>query len=1390
MPWHPIGRGRLAASALPLAPCVAFWRAAQSAQHRIEVPDSLLAYPNCALYAQCTDPLVGAFLFTVPFTDTIARDDLYEYASQQVDLQSPEPWSPQIPPGADRSQFRLCLTLAMRIKLLVQARRLGSLPDDLVCAWLDAHILLTLAIDALGTAPPDDSPAVSLLMARYAPAHYTALRQSDMPDLAAELERCNVFVDGIDTHREDAFVDLFSKALPRRYDSKDLVTKVADAATRNAGFAAFVRLMVAASQLGIYAEARTRPPFAVRRAVYQLHFFELDLVLRAHSTAVPLGGTAAAVRRAFATTQLEERVLEHLDDNEATHIEIHCLSYTQSLAHTYSGVAAPRRPKAPDATADGVVRRSRKKTLHSAVVQHTMLARAVGEVEDANQRAPLCAVLTAPCDGNGLLNQTTLRLYGRDQADDIAAALSGANTVARLVYERNCGLDVHEQRRAAGYVPADAAEPADAWAPIDYAVAVAGGNALVRPSDHVLPSEERLQGDALFFEWLTTSVSSWTGRARRTSTRGRRTTFLNQLPLVLAVREYIVFAMRRWCEPMRYALERLVRWETWEQGCLAAADTLRAKLTERCARPDWNAAFLLSDPYPYVDAAIAMPETQFDAHCEPFLDALLHRFVETSRGWHGKSANKAPTKSREPADTAPVDAVVPRETEVLLRHALRFWQYARSAPPAAEAPLEPYEHAQNRARPLDFVIEPVFHRDVAMTPAQIRDEFVTKARFPLSIFHASGATLDQFDVCRQAYAVATSAEQRYAALQEYVEWLAATSVYQYQLMYTYCRVVNRYVQIRSFQLPLHVAEHQRRALRNQNCMPTNAALPPHLLRGLVCGGCARVATFLPPADQRQATIAFGNDEVRVLTTPSDDEHVFAAVRARGNRPLPYESLQPADSWLSVLHHRARDAPPVYDRYCGPETGEASMAQLYAPETVGLRPLRMTESQYEARVRATFACDHIDRNAAPLDRRHGLALVASAPRQQMVARGRGRLGEMAFADALWREVDERMMRLGGAASGERSYLLMGHALPGTDPRFAQMRFACKTHSSRSESRKSRATARTSSLAEASAAAELLSDDDGEEAVPTDQDKASATRSARLLIKQCREANAGAIFAACGRELMIEVEYLGRALYFTGLDASRCATANDDDYVAICCDCLAATRSGDLRAIADRIVCTPCYTASRLCSGSVVQRTARGESIKKATTAVPNALSNDALQAVQGATRQLLFSPSYATLCSEVVALGTVCVMDQCKSVKSADTAFYGLEVLCDTNVGNEAFGFIYFCQIHARLYRALFNSPTRLPLSTVRYFMADSKRFANNVGMHGNFLETVMRGDARSTDDRTRTDLGKQIVAQKRGSLDQRRKQRKVALGNSARHLEQQERAAVERLLDAPPNTEN
>lgn len=1337
------------------------------------VPEALLVYPNCYLYEQQQRSAAAVFLFAVPLIDVARQHRLFEVEGGDAPWRAPAPLLPD-----NDSSISVCRALELRIRLLVQLCAEQDAADSFAVqsayAWLDAHLLMANAIDALGYSPDDHSPELALVLARYSPTHYMALREAELPELTQELERCNLFVGGVDLHKEDHFVDLFSKALPRSYDTKDLVTKVADSAVRNTGFLGFLKVAVAATQLGLYSHASQRAPFAVRYAVYRFFFFELDPQLRSYARTSPTPGTAASVRSLFDLSLIVQRLEEHQRvTGDTSRVEAHYLSYTKSLAHTHETAVTGRKAKAVEST-EGVVHRSRKKTLHVAVCVHPATAAAQPATWTDEERMRACALpLPSTWDGAALRARTTLRFDG-ESADSVCGGLFAANAVARLVSERNCGADVYEQRRAEGLLDADApASPAAPFAAIDYDAAA---TTLQLPRDLVVPSEERVQSDALFFEWLTTSAVQFAAPKNvRASARARRkkSDFVFQSTLLLAVREYMVFALRRWCAPLRSAYERMVHWQRWEDELLGAAERFRGDLAETVV----TCGALLTDIRPHLALSEYMPQTQFRPHNEPFLSALLHRFALVSRGYQVKVHDEW----REPQDLAPVDAVLPRETELLLRYSLHYWQYPRSQPAlASELPLEVCSgDANTHHQPADFCIEPVLLAQTglgvgaAASADSIRASLVERAGFPLEIFHASAGSIEAFGMCRTAYRGSATADEADECVKRYVELLAADSAFQFQLIYAFCRAVDRHLHIRSFPLPRHIVEHQMRALRNQNCMPADARVPPHLLRGLVCMGCARVATFLPPTEQRQSTMAFGNDEIRILTTPSDDEYVFRAMRRR-THPLELSCLTGADSWLQVLNHRARDAPPVYDRYCGTESQAGTPAELEAPETVGLLPLDATEEDAQERARQIFAGTLSADAPPPCDRR--MALIGRefdnrAP--QMVARGRGRLGELTFADAVWEAVDKRVSAL---CRGGESFLLMGHSLTNSDPRYARMRFACKSHCSRSETKKGKQSA--SMLAAEEQQQQPQDDEDDEEAAAVAVD----ARRARLATKQSRDAHSNAIFAACGRELMREVDYLGRALYYTALDVFKRVVWNAGDFVAICCDCLAATRSADLRAIADRIVCKACYNASRLCSGSVALRTARGESTKTVATAVPSALTSDTLRVAHGAARQTLFSPSYAVLCNEVVNSGTVCALDRCTTVKSSETLFYGLEVLCDTDIGNEAFGFIYFCSTHARLYRALFNSTTRLPLSTVRYFMADSKRFAGNVGMHGNFLENVMRGDARATEHQFRSALIKEMDTKKRGAVQKRRAQRKQAIAAGARDTQAQERAATARQL--------
>ena len=508
----------------------------------------------------------------------------------------------------------------------------------------------------------------------------------------------------------------------------------------------------------------------------------------------------------------------------------------------------------------------------------------------------------------------------------------------------------------------------------------------------------------------------------------------------------------------------------------------------------------------------------------------------------------------------PVDHVVPRETEIMIQHLLQHWRYPRVAPPikldsvptaaapqtdkgttscgagsgADESVFQRY-HENIVASQLVFLIEPTSaptSMPEGVSAAEfIRTEFVERARFPLGIFHASDEMLRRFAACRAAYHLSPTNP----VVKEFVNWLVDHSLYQFFLLRTYCKVIERYTEIHTFALPQHIADHQMRTLRAQFCVPDDKPVPPHLMRSLVCMGCKRCASVFPKPTQRHSAMAVGNDEVRFVSR-TDDDDVFDRMRERNYLPIPLSELQSAKSWTEVLRHRALPSAEVYDRYCGPaESRERPAHMLENPEQYGCMPVDPSTADLDTFARGIFADTFTDtsRFANPTDRRRAVyterlpdpSLLPLRP----VASGQGRLGELAFDSALWHEVDRRMRLFdGGGPNDERSFLLLGHSIESEEgEQYATVKWTDATRRIKAEAKKSKqSTAQLSAITAIANKKERLK------------------KLAGYAAKRRRDAESMARFAACARRRMIEIDFCGRALRAANLYIAARAQTHEE------------------------------------------------------------------------------------------------------------------------------------------------------------------------------------------------------------------------------------------------------
>jgi len=140
-----------------------------------------------------------------------------------------------------------------------------------VLQWLDAHLLLTLAIDEMGQAPVDGRRWTAELLAAYRPSARTVFHEGELPDLTEHVRQCSFFGE---TQSKDALTIMFSKAIPHRCVVRDVITNIASSCIDDAAVLYMIRALMAAALLGVYRHARVHAPFDERRRIYWSFFYD------------------------------------------------------------------------------------------------------------------------------------------------------------------------------------------------------------------------------------------------------------------------------------------------------------------------------------------------------------------------------------------------------------------------------------------------------------------------------------------------------------------------------------------------------------------------------------------------------------------------------------------------------------------------------------------------------------------------------------------------------------------------------------------------------------------------------------------------------------------------------------------------------------------------------------------------------------------------------------------------------------------------------------------------------------------------------------------------------------------------------------------------------------
>lgn len=1333
----------------------------------------------------------------------------------------------------------------------LQKRKWAEQNLDALYVWLDAHLMIAMAIDELGYVPRDDSEEMTVLLECYAPDVHMAFTESELPDMSREIRRCGFISKRENNRKDDPIIESMEKAPPERCLSREAAMKCADVSAVNSSYFAWIKLLLAAMYLGVYHTSNYRGGWRYRWSVYRLFFYLTDRRLQPYCRAKKLpdgsevlGGTPAFLAREYDLNDLHDSLgIDQVSTfaarssmpksartsrgrSRSRTARVKKVLTTIKFRHYQTIVRLTHRAEMSD---NATRRRSRSapppvsiNNNATAPTSPTAKKTAVDDSDVKSAAAPpkKAKKKAAPKLRDGAMRNLTsanapadvLRAQGLTidydsmcSDEDFKQGLFVANTIGRLGVEKNRGHLYFEQRREVYMAHATAAQAAAAARepdkdpppinepplPLEMGEALKYKEAAKRTigEDRRMPSDEELQRDAIIFHAISSVIER---RSEGAASPEKEYTYQNVISL--ALRLFLMFGLERWNESVLTELCARTStldddcprtdWAAWQLGNCMIADVLRANLDALYNAPCKLGAFLTTyAPYE------AMKESTGDTE----RTAIINNLYTLEKETYLAATLRVMTTMLNAAGYADerLTHTPPTETPIIMRHLLMYWRYPRYAPPIdvdairrskkrevdlSDPRAELYSGGlaqskqQLRATILpaqaSFLIEPTTRLPAERaTHAEIAEQFVRPARFPLKLFHVDDVAIMEFNRHRHDYHMAPSD----LIIEDFLTTLARRDMYQFLVFYMYLQAVANHLSNRTWPLPRHIVDHQTRTLRSYYCIPEHVAVPRHFLKTLVCMGCQRCAAVMPALRKQAAAVAaatsaaesslgagidIGCDHVRWVTE-TDDDTVFAAIRRRGGLLMPRASMLPAESWTKVLHHRARTHRHAYDRYTL-ESTEESEELLAAPERFGYLPARPSEEQIVEQSHAIFARlfdeAFIEQFAAPSDVRRAMCNVSrpGAP-LHLVASGRGKLGELDFDERLCTEANRRIMLYAPPSSKQRSFQLWGHALTDRDRRYDTVRWVDATQRMKAESKKSKQLDKSKEQIDG-----IVQQDEKDSKMNT------------FGAKRRRDAQSMARVAQCAREQMLEVDLYGRALAQEQIfGVGRTQQQADDDFLMACCDCLGKVHGSRAYPIADRIVCKPCYIASQTRGGVVAKRSVRGESTKSIATARLSALSADSAALMRIAPNQRLLSPSFKTLHDCVVPNGTPCAMDRCKRTKSDLQLMYGLQVLRDIDVGNEAFGYIFFCKKHAALYSALFKSPFVVPLSSVKIFMLEGVRKFDTNLTNGNYLDRYLRSAAQSAHigmmERHRVDVAKK---QKTLANKKKKQQKEEALAAS------------------------
>lgn len=1235
--------------------------------------------------------LMLVFAFAVPFRDVAKDAVLLRTAVSIVNPQQRElDWS--MPLGNVSVYYRaLEMRLAYLNNLLdiVRARKAAAETDgaqsasdaarieNKVTLWRNGHIMLTLALEELGHVPSDEK-IWDVLLERYSPDVNMFLHAGDLPDLRDELHATPFLREPSSAQSTqnkiraaNAVLLAFTKVCPRRCGMRDLIDIMLEYAVRNVATLHFLMLVMAASQLGLYAFCNRRPDWRMTRDVYRLFFFELDERLRAHRQ-----HTQSEQDRLYARFAIAERDVSTATNRENPRVVFG--DYVDAVRTQYKAAL----DKAGKASADGVKQKAKRVRASTADS---------GGRSTARQRAEAVVATIATTTTAQSSDSKSAPIVIDDDETELQSALALANATARLEFDRNLGREYYEQRAAAGLLPTVDGVVQEFVAP-DVSVTDIYAVRRIASCDRRALSPVELMRRRIIYRFLSTLI---TYDNPRPNDQARFHAPSKEFPFTSALTQHIrefMFHLLEIDKPLLDELTARVQWRPWQRSVVANSDMLRARLSLVATQHGvpftrQHRVFLAVS-----QDKDAPTNNLYKTENEPFTGPLLKAmtsYLQTPRCM----------------TTTPVDYVVPREYYILMCELLRFWNYRYSYQDSALTPefdelasttttadddaaiqttsTAPYiETTSPPLAPFGYALTKAVPADDA-TDEWIDENIVRRLHFPGRLFHMTAATIDAYNSCYRSYAHDEDVDK---LLFTFAKNLATTSMFQFMLVLTFAQAVETHLSVMVLPLPAHIVQQQMRVMCARYRCIDPARVPRHAHYSLVCLSCKRYAGFVATAKRPNVCQAEGTLDVRTLVS-TDDIAVLDRVRRRGGLLAPNE-LDGAESMYKVFEHRALHGA-VYDKYVRDpldrdgelerrargdynayDRREPWNPRTPADELTTVQRLYAAAMQRRAtapptlpdpRTTSTLYAIDADGCVVPPSIADGALPRGSLPPMRAVATD-GQLESELLFNRQVRNLYDKLM--GG------NHFLYGHRLPTIDNR-PYLASADSRENTRHEfkKRKTNTTVKTRI-------------DNNPNSIERKRDlERWQKRECRDVMSLCQRVN-------CSNELMFQFSRIGSALVINQRGRSKRSL----EIIIDCCSCGTSVLFSTTVVRGDFYICPVC-----IANNSWIQWFGGGEQSLVTLATVDMLAMSDVASRLTPSAR--LMSPGQSWLPDACVRQNEKCVYPNCLKQKQADTQMTYKEVVFDTP-GKECIGYVAVCQQHIREYEWLLTFPFMMTRSMI------------------------------------------------------------------------------------------